>query len=502
MLDNYLEKNVQNKLSLLNALRFNSSINAAELFSFFPLSMTGFNTLIEELKEDIKPFATIEKRLSCFSVTIHKNYSFLQLLHAVYRNSSVLHCLKFMLMNDHNLPFSTFLDSEYLTKSTAYRIRQNCISYLDSIGLHIDKNRIVGEEYRIRFLIALLHYKYGINCYEEDSESVNLARNFILSTNPMIDRLFLDITTNEYGYFEYLLILSWKRKKYLNAPISSPHFDKAKQLPFYNKIIQAVKAEIEPALDISFTQDDHDYIYLAYCCTNNCVFADQWTQENIDQLYFLAFSDAVYKDLHCRLIEHFGEKVGNSHQLKSTLIYFFKKCFMELYCIIPDKNFYLESRKKYSVLTVVSDVAKIIDEWKNANHLKYTINQNHIFYLSLQIELIIRQFIEPVPVFVLSDLSAELEITTLHLLRVFTAQKATITPILINTVSRESLYSCRNSVIVYSKKFRYIIEDYGLSENNTVIPVSVELNNTELLTIQRAITERETENFLKFINHV
>ena len=126
----------------------------------FPLSLTGINTLIDELNMDFIGLAEIKKQSSYFSLVIYSGTSFMEMLHAIYQTSDVLHCLKFMVLNDENHAFTEFIETEFLTKSTAYRIKQNCQAYLRRIGLDIKKNCIIGEEYRIRFLIALLHYKY------------------------------------------------------------------------------------------------------------------------------------------------------------------------------------------------------------------------------------------------------------------------------------------------------------------------------------------------------
>lgn len=338
MLDYYIEKNIQNKLELLNIFYADRNITMTDLQISFPLSLTGINTLIDELNMDFIGLAEIKKQSSYFSLVIYSGTSFMEMLHAIYQTSDVLHCLKFMVLNDENHAFTEFIETEFLTKSTAYRIKQNCQAYLRRIGLDIKKNCIIGEEYRIRFLIALLHYKYGIDCYEMNDADTDIIHNFILSTNETIDRSFLEMTTNEYGFFNYLLFLSWKRQSYLHSPIISKHLDLCKKLFAYELLKESIRKNLEPNLNIVFSENDFNYIYLCYCCINNCIFADKWTEKDIKQLHELTFSDKIFSDLLQRLEHKFGKEISASHVVRTTLIYFYRKSLLGLQCITPDKN--------------------------------------------------------------------------------------------------------------------------------------------------------------------
>lgn len=473
-----------------------------DLLYFFPLSLASVNALIHELNIDFTGLATIEKNRAHISFFICEGVTYIELLHCIYQDSNVLQYLKYMILNDANNSLSPFMEKHYITKSTAYRIRENCCNYLKRIGLDTKRNKVIGEEYRIRFLIALLHHKYGIECYEINDEDINYARNFILITNSTVDDVYLETTFNEYGYFEYLFILSWKRKDYPNTPIISNHFEKSKEIFVYRILKEAIKTHLEPQLQIAFTKNDYDYLYLIYCSTNNVLFADLWTQEHTDQLHKLVFSDKMFYDLLQRIENRFGKEIANSHVLKATLIYFSKKFLLELQCLIPDKNFYTDSKKSHLTQTVVQSISNIITEWKTEHNIKYEIDNDHLFYLSLQIELIIKQFMKPVSVLVLSELTAELEVISLYLERFFSPRRVTIKSIQLATASKEYICSQKNSVIIINRKFKYLIEESHLSKENIIMPITVELNNKELLSIHQAIQHYENEIFLNCINYI
>lgn len=501
MLDSYLETNIQNKLKLLVILNSSSTVSIKELKHTLHLSSAGINSLIDELNLIFQYRAKIEKKSSYFFFVIYENVNFFHLLHSIYKSSSVLHCLKFMILNDNEKPFSEFIKNEYLTKSSAYRIRQNCHDYLSNIGLDIKKNRVIGEEYRIRFLIALLHYKYGIDCYYIDDNSLKIARDFILSTNQVIDMNYLEQTSHEYGYFECLFILSWKRKDYHISFFQSEQLENLKRLFIYEKTKKVLKTTVELKLHIDFSENDYDYIYLIYCCTNSCLFADKWTQEDIDKVHNIIFSDVAFSDLLQRFENKFGREIQSSHPLRATLIYFYKKCLLELQCIIPDKTFYMYSKKSHLTTTIAKDITEILNSWQKANGRKYKIYDDHLFYLALQIEFILRQYIKPIQVFILSDLNAELEVMHLYLTRSFSSRRIKITSLLFNAQNKDFLYSQKKSVIIVHKKFGHVINFLGLAKQNIVVPVTSDINEREINAIQNAITKYEEEVFLNFIKH-
>lgn len=468
----------------------------------FPLSLTGINTLIDELNMDFIGLAEIKKQSSYFSLVIYSGTSFMEMLHAIYQTSDVLHCLKFMVLNDENHAFTEFIETEFLTKSTAYRIKQNYQAYLRRIGLDIKKNCIIGEEYRIRFLIALLHYKYGIDCYEMNDADTDIIHNFILSTNETIDRSFLEMTTNEYGFFNYLLFLSWKRQSYLHSPIISKHLDLCKKLFAYELLKESIRKNLEPNLNIVFSENDFNYIYLCYCCINNCIFADKWTEKDIKQLHELTFSDKIFSDLLQRLEHKFGKEISASHVVRTTLIYFYRKSLLGLQCITPDKNLYLDAKRSPLTQVIFENIAQIIEDWRIANHIKYEIDKSHLFYLSLQIELILKHFMKPTPVFILSELPSELEVITLYLDKIFPPNRVTLHSFLISAENKDAICSQKQSVMIVNRKFKYMVEDWKLAEHNTVVPITVELNSRDLISVQKAIMYYETENLLDFVRRI
>ena len=497
MLLNFLEKNIQNKVKILSILQMQQKITFQDLKQHIHISSSNIHTIIQDMNIELKNSIHIKKESNSYSLSMENN--FVQCCHRIFQHSQVLQCLRFLIMNEKKESFQKYIDQAFLTKSSAYRIRQVAENYLHCIGLNIQNNYVIGPEYRIRFLIALLYYKYGIECYEIQKKDVQIARQFILSTNDVIDASFLTNTEIEYGYFEYLLILSWKRKNFSLETIDTEIFSKLKTLFVYEKLIEHLHKTIEPALSLSYNREDYDYLYLVYLSTNSCIFADKWTQDDIQYLHTITFENAMYQDLLQRFTKLFGKTICLSHVFRSTLIYFYRHCLLDLQCIIPDKNLFIVSKQDKYTQIVYKKIQTIVEDWRVANHLQYPFDEDHIFYLSLQIKFIIRQFIPSIPVYICSDHNAELEVMLLHLYRLFSQRRITIHPLLLNAQNTNFIQEQTNSIFLVRKKFVQLLDSLKISEHNTIVVISAEMNDDQIQTFHRSIEKYEKQQFLDFL---
>ncbi|MDY5483255.1 MAG: helix-turn-helix domain-containing protein [Clostridium sp.] len=501
MLHDYLEKPIRNKLNILYVIHTRNSVTSRELSEILHLSMAGITLLITEINAEIINHAEIVNAMSNLSIHYKKDNNLTSLVHIICKNSNILMCMKFYITNKRNRAFSDFYEQYFISTANAYRIRQSCKEYLKSIDLDIDQNKICGEEYRIRFLIALLYYKYGVNCCDINEHDISLIRRYVLSTNKLIDMDYLQRMQNEYNYFEYLFILAWKRKEY-DVPIpQNNHFEKLKEIFIYDKMKTTIKRKLEPSLGIRFSENDFDYLYLVYCCTNSCLFAEQWTQEEILKVHELVYSDPLFQNLMEYVKDMLGEEIQASHPIRTTFIYFYKKTLQGLCCLIPDEHFYMDSHKNRSTQLLYQALSDIIGRWKTENGLNNAIDRTHIYYLTLQIEFILRQRAAKVAMYVISDQNAELEVMQLTMEYFFSSRCSEIKPLLVNVQDVSFLYSQKNCVIVLEKKFENLVRSHMKENgNNRIIPITVEMGKRELQAIDNAICEYEEVIFSQFLN--
>lgn len=500
MLDSFLEQRIQKKLQLFNVLAVHSPIMLNSLMDFLETTDVNLRTLIDDLILDFDGLAVIEKQQTSYSITVHDNSTPHRLLHAIYKDSVILQCLKFLITNDSHAPYSVFIENSFYSIASAYRIKKRCTEYIEAIGLYVDNNKVTGEEYRIRYLIALLYYKYGIDCCGIDADSVRIARNFILATNHSIDRSFLEHTTNEYGYFECLLIMMWKRKVHLPFVKKPSELHALRSSFIYHDITDYVHTYLEEPLHIRLSEPDMNYFFLIYWNTNSCILSDKWTPDEIRRIHDIVFQPASKSsDLLQRIGDKFGQEIANNHAMKTALIYFYKKFIMELQCIIPDKYFYLYPSKDPLTLIILRQMTELLDCWKKDNAIRLPIDSSHIYYLSLQTEFIIRQFIRPVSLVFVADLVVELKIMELALSRQFSAQEVTIVPFLLNAQNMDFFAHMEDSVIILNKKFQNIPQFLELAKRNTIVPVSIEFNSVDMTTIDSAIGYYKEKFFREFV---
>lgn len=434
MLDYFLENTTKKKLYLFSILYLKRVTSVKECKYILTFSSTSIISIINELNFDFNGIAEINITNSLeLKLIVYEDITFSDLLHAIYQSSNVLHCIKFMITNESNHSFLVFAEDNYLAKSSAYRIRQKCIKYIRSIGLDIKKNKVIGEEYRIRFLIALLYYKCGIDCCDIDEYSIKLIKEFIISTNQSITFEFLNNATNEYDYFECLMSLLWKRKDH-NDNLSIPkELEKFKEIFIYNDLKKYLHNVIGNQLNIDFSKKDYDYMYLVYFCTNNFLFANQWTEERKEHIYKIFLSNQKFYDLYIRLSHKYGKFLEQSHIFKTILIYFFK---------------------------------------------------DHLFQL-------------PVTIILLSDLMSEIEMINLFLEKNFSRNRINITPLLLNSYNLEYLNAEKNRIIIITRGIEYLLKSYNFFQNNTIVIIDSRTTLYEKEKISNAIANYEEKQFLK-----
>ncbi len=497
MLDQFLETNIQNKLQILYALQSHGNLGTKELSQLMNASAVNVANLITELNVTLEGLGKIEKNNTSLALVIYDSTDFWDLLIAVYQKSDTLQCLRFLILNDTGESLTSFIEESYITKSSAYRIRKNCSDYLQLVGLDVAQNHVVGEEYRIRFLIALLHYKYGVSFPYFDRESQWMARNFILSTNDVIDMNFLEYTHAEYGYFECLLILSWKRKAYLHSMPVDGDLACLKELFVYEKIKAAVQDYLEPRLGIKYEEDDDIYLFLAYCSSNNCILSDKWKEEDVILTRRLVLSRPEFGDLLRRISARFGQDAATSPQLASILVYFYKKCLMELQCLIPDRNYYRDNISNTMTLKVVEHTRELLNKWKEDNGRHYPLDENHMTYLAMQIDIILRDLAKPVTLIVASDMVSQRNMMYMHFSQTFSPKRVNIQTLLLNAQDPGILRKDPNSVIVVNHQFKNVIQDLYLEgcHSCVLVSVSTELTSYDMESVYHAIRVQEDRNY-------
>ena len=161
----------------------------------------------------------------------------------------------------------------------------------------------------------------------------------------------------------------------------------------------------------------------------------------------------------------------------------------------------MDAHQRHSTKILYKILSDIIGKWKIDNGLKNAIDRTNIYYLTLQIEFILRQNMDKILLYVISDQNVELEVMELTIKHYFSSRCTEIKPLLINAQNINFLSSQKNCILVLEKKFEGVIHFYiKENNNNKIIPITVEKGKREIQVISEAIFEYEEKLFSEYIN--
>ena len=277
------------------------------------------------------------------------------------------------------------------------------------------------------FFVALLYYKFGIDCCGIDKQSIDIARRFILSLNTNIDKKFLATTTEEYGYFEVLLILLWKRRKKPLKFQESEMLTGLKTTETYAELRESIKKYIEEKLAITF--EENEYL---------------------------------------RIKSMFG-----------------------LQCIIPDGNYYIDFIDDKIQSSFGKVIEELLEKWRIENDIKYPFDKCYIYFLSICCLDIINRNVPPIQVVILSDAVIEVKIWKDFLDRFFPKHRIKISSVLLNTENKHTLLTLENCVVIVKRVFDSYLSTIKFKENVFIVSADLNITESEYDKISENIKECE-----------
>ena len=191
----------------------NNVIYLEKILLYLNISEVYLKDLVNELNLSLNGKATIEfQKDKQIKIMLNENVCYLEILHIIYQKSFILKYFDFIINNHENQPFSVFIEQNYHSVANAYRIKNKAEKFLNQIGLATTKKPTYWSRIPYSFFIAILHSQYGIRYKAISDEDIQIAHEFILSSNHAISPKLLTTTTDDFLFFEILLILTWKRR--------------------------------------------------------------------------------------------------------------------------------------------------------------------------------------------------------------------------------------------------------------------------------------------------
>ncbi|MEN4333153.1 helix-turn-helix domain-containing protein [Streptococcus pyogenes] len=380
MLDYYLESDIIDQKILLAILLTEKELTMAAACSQTTLTALKIKQYLRQFNALFKGYLRIElikSRIYC-EVLNDKREAF---FYDIFALSDTLKMLTFLLLdNPKHKSIAVYTRKQGISQSKAYRLIHKLKHYLQDIGLNIVDNTVIGDELKIRYLIALLHKEYGIILYDIQPADIETIHAFIfaaqknLQPSAFLDRRFL--------FFDVLLMLTWKRHRY---PVHLPHlalFEHLKSLPIFDNIKTIAVDELAPRTRVTFSSDDFDYLFLIYLTTDNSFLSGYWTSHQRQQLYHLITKDPDYHLLIHRLQALVG-KYSDIHEHIPNLIPFFKRTLYNLQTLITFDGYYFDQYQgNMLLLDKLETVGNVIANFITSTIPSYKVELSRVNILS------------------------------------------------------------------------------------------------------------------------
>lgn len=503
MLDNLLESKVRNKVLIFMILFNNNVLHLDKMSSYLNISDVYLKDLVTELNQLLQGKARIQfQKDKHLKLTMGKNVNYLEILHRIYGESFILKYFAFLINNHEQLPFSAFIEENYHSIANAYRIRNKAEKYLKQIGLKTHKHQIAGPEYRIRFFIAMLYSQYGVKYYPISEEDIQIAHQFILASNRAIQPKLLETTTDDFLFFEVLLMLTWIRRENKVELQDWEDLTALKQLFIYQQLVDFVRLYLDQSLNTFFNQTELDYIFLCYCTTNNFLFADKWQNKDIKALHQIVFTNKQIKSLLQHLAQklRLGKAVVFTRNFRVAIVYFYKKCILNLHPLLPESNPFLFNTLNTNQKVLFSQVQRIVDVWRTSNNIPYFFTKEQIYFLSNQIEVTYQLFIPEIDITIVTNTISEYESIALKLTTTFNHYKLNPKVFMITSENIDQLYQNKNTIVLLHPKFATFVDETKLPDSSHIIKLAIDYLPTYQEQLIHLFTQFNNRSFLALLN--
>ncbi|HEL0581014.1 TPA: helix-turn-helix domain-containing protein [Streptococcus equi subsp. zooepidemicus] len=394
MIENHLEHTIIDKHNLINLLYKTPRLALIEANQSTNLSTLQIKKYLEELSDLFQEEVSIvidKGIILChFNKPCKDFYSF-----EVYRQSNVLQLLKFLIKNDtSSKSLSSFAKKHFLSSSGTYRLRTALTPLLKEFGLKLSKNTIVGEEYRLRYFIALLQSKFGIDIYHLSSKDKMVIREFLFlgSTNLQLSNTL----SKSFLFYNVLLALSWKRHdKHVIIP-PSDILDSLKALFIYDDIDNCARHVITSRFQILLNDHDLAYLFLIHLTATHSFATQKWSEEHTEQLLLIFQSHAAFQSLFQPISELIPLSLENRELLLKIVVYFARYFILDLQQFIPEKSYFpLDYYPGHPV--IAKTLKPIVTTW--LQQIKgSSLNQQYFFLLCSHIEQLIKNSLSAITV--------------------------------------------------------------------------------------------------------
>ncbi|MCD3465547.1 helix-turn-helix domain-containing protein [Streptococcus equi subsp. zooepidemicus] len=497
MLDYYLERDIVERKLILAVLLTEKEITLDSLCSqtsITPRKAKEYLNQINALFDKDLSITVLKSGITCEFDPNNKEKYF----HSIYASSDTLKILKFLLMDNYRTKcLTTFIRRQFISKSKAYHLVNKLKGYLQSIHLGIDDYRVIGDEYRIRYLIAMLHKEYGFAVYEMTPKDMEIIHAFIFSTPTRLKpSVFLD---KKFYLFDILLMLSWKRQNY---DVSLPQltlFDRLKELSIFEQISCYAKQEIETRTQVVFDSGDLDYLYLVYLTVDSSFLMHYWNDKQLRLVYNILEEDPLYKELVNRLEMLFGRQLHLRDQMY-FLLPFFRRCLFQLHDLISFQDYY--SKRYQGSQLLLEKVEEQIKDWLMVSYQSETLSPGHLHFMCLHLEQMLELSLPPVEVIIVENKRALGDVLSYFVISSIPSYKVNITRINMLTDSLEDYEQAPDFVITSDNILPFLEEQQVFPDKSVLIGMSMDYIKEQGKTVVKSILNFHRKHYEQLLEQL
>lgn len=486
MLEEYLEPKIRRKLKIAHILFTYQTAKISELAKLVGRGQAAVREAVTELSAELRGKMRVTMHQSDVTIALESSFDRSQIITAIASKSLVLKCLVFLLTNPHQ-PFIQFTDKYYLSSATAYRIKRQCVDYLNQVGLKLVKQRVAGDEFRIRFLIALLSYRYGMDCAQFDQASMRRAYGLISAASPNLTRAFLQQNPETYDYYAKLVALTWLRHDKGSERIYSHELETKKKFFDYDKFCGVAERALQPSLPFPLTQGDFDYLYLVTCVTGLNGFESGYLKVDQRRRRAVMLPTVKMQALTKLFAAAFGRKFVEDEQFQDAILEFNRKFLLNLQGLVYDRTLVQTSVLSYHQ-HVMRVVEQIIKRWQEQCRIYLPVDHNHVEYLVCRIEVLLATLITPANVVVFTNVADTYNMIKSYLDAHFTTTEMRINPFLLSQpLDQLKGLLTPDTLVVATPNYHRYLQNFVADKN--IIDIEVSFPEINIIRLRQRVNE-------------
>lgn len=195
-----------------------------------------------------------------------------------------------------------------------------------------------------------------------------------------------------------------------------------------------------------------------------------------------------------------GKEVIFTQNFRVAIVYFYKKCILNLHPLLPESNPFLFNTLNTNQKVLFNQVQRMIDVWRTANNIPYFFTKEQIYFLTNQIEVIYQLFIPEIDITIVTNTISEYESIALKLTTTFNHYKLKPKVFMINAENIEQLYQNKNTIVLIHPKFATFIDETKLLASSPIIKLAIDYLPTYQEQLIQLFKQLNNRSFLALLN--